>query len=298
MLPDESDFAAKIKSELANDLYFGDSLLSSCISILTDRHPTALPETGEAVSYRVGHALCFKACKTYRSVLHLSQIGASYDADVLVRTLFETTLATLFVVFRNVALEIPDFPDDELTSDCRARVYLAFGTMQEYRDFLRKRFDPRFGTAIAITEERLRRSSEKAESVIGPFWASRQKRSRTYSGFKLNDLAEKLDPMLSKWYAGIYAHQSLPTHALDAANHVQFDEIDGQMMPRWQSTIYEVKITQYAAGYFLCRCISELHNRFRFAKNQRLDIDTAQELELSWTALGRIASEVYGRLEP
>jgi hypothetical protein len=76
----------------------GYSLLKIGVSILTDRPPQRQPAIDELITYRVARALCFSSCRTYRSILRLAEIGASRDCDMLARTLFEGTLATMFVL--------------------------------------------------------------------------------------------------------------------------------------------------------------------------------------------------------
>ena len=290
MLPGESNFVAQILQNLDTDLKLGHAIRSASISILTERRPLKAPESTEILAYRVGHALCFKACKTYRSVLRLTEIGASHDMQILGRTLFETALATLFVLAPRAALGINGFPDNDLTSEFRARIYVAFPAIHKYRDFVRHQADPRFSATLAnIDSAKLQQIAAAAEHDIGPFWTARiKRRPYTYSGFSLRDLAEKLDPDLSHWYAGMYGEQSKPIHATDAAQHVRFDQLEHRFLPKWHASLWEVQSQLLAASILMLRCIVELHNRFSFAGNPREDIDTKTELAIAMGMLQRI----------
>jgi hypothetical protein len=297
MLPGESDFMAQISQKLETDLKLGNALLSTAVSILTERDPIKPPEASEVVAYRAGHALCFKACKTYRSILLLTEIGASHDVQMLGRTLLETVLATLFVLVPRVEFGIKGFSDNDLTSELRARIYVAFPVICKYHDLIAHQADPRFSATLAnIDDEKFRQNGAEAEHEIGPFWTARiKRRPRTYSGFTLRELAQKLDPDLSHWYAGIYGEQSKSIHAIDGISHVRFDVAEQRFLPNWHSSLWDVQGALLAASVLMWRCIVELHNRFSFGGNPHEDSDTTTELNLAIAMLGQIEKSMGPR---
>jgi hypothetical protein len=275
-------------------LALGHALLRTSISILTERHPINPLNEGQIGPYRVGHALCFKACKTYRSILHLTEIGASHDVTQLGRTLFETVLANQFVLVPRVAFGIKGFSDSDLTSELRACIYVDFQVISKYRDLVRHMGDPRFSTVLAnIDIERERKRAAQAEQEIGQFWTNRiESHPRTYSGFSVRELADKLDPDLSKWYAGLYGEQSKSIHATDGISHIRFDNAEQRFLPKWHSSIWDVQSALLAASSFMWRCIADLHNRFHFGKSPHEDIDTKTELDLAIAMLNRIEEKM------
>jgi hypothetical protein len=300
MLPGESEFKETLERELDFELKFGRSFLNCCTSIITDRNPAKQPAEDEVIAYQIGHALCIKACKTYRSILLLSSIGASSDVDTLARTMLETAIATLFILKPQVTLGIDGFADDQLTSERRARIYAAFPPIRKYRDFLRHSKDERFVGAISSVDvDRLRKSASDAETDIGEFWAARVASwPHTYSGFNIRVLVEKLDPDLSRFYAGVYWLQSKPVHAVDAADHVAIGARD-QMVAKWQSSPNDVRGDLIVAGVLLWRCIAELDSRFEFANSpDDPEMTTKFELQLALAVLDRFQQQWQPRLNP
>lgn len=281
MLPGEDEFSRRMSRELQRDLMFGHAFLDTCVSILTERHPTKPPAPDNIVSYRVGHALCVKACKTYRSALLLAQIGASHDMHILGRTLFENAMAVVFVLRPGVQLSIKGFPDDQLTPEVRARVYANFEPIRQYQDFLRLKNDSRFDMVTSkVNADRLRDNAAHAETEAGSFWADRmKKRPYTYSGLTLRELAAKLDPDLSRLYASVYGLQSKPVHAVDASQHVRMD--DGRMIAKWHTSPQDVRGVLVFAGAILCHSISELNRRFEFEANPHDGTATSLEIQMA-----------------
>ena len=290
MLPGDAEVSERITCELSKDLQIGSAPLSVCISIIEERQPTKPLVKEEFIPYRVGNALCIKACKTYRSVLILSQYGAADDATILGRTLFETTLAVLFVLRPTVTLGIKGCPDKDLTSDLRAKIYSALQPIAKYRELLKHSSDLRFAQVMAAIDfSKVKAAADRARAEIGPFWTNRLEKSPyTYSGFRLPELAEKLDPDLSHWYARMYGEQSKPAHAVDAHRHVQWDKVNERMIAKWHSSLWDTQQTLLVGGALLCRCLTELNGRFRFEKNSRDGIETDHELLIAMRLLEQI----------
>ena len=109
MLPGEKEYADKVKHELAEVLTVGYALLELAVDIVSQRQPTISTQdhTDKIIAYRVGHALCFKACKSFRSSLLLAEVGASNDLTIISRSMFETYVAASFVLRDHVALDLP-----------------------------------------------------------------------------------------------------------------------------------------------------------------------------------------------
>ena len=124
MLPGEKEYAEKVQQELAEVLTAGQALLELAVDIVSQRHPTVSTQeqTDKIIAYRVGHALCIKACKSFRSTLLLAEIGASNDLTIISRSMFETYVAASFILQDHVELDLPGVDDTTLTPNKRNKV--------------------------------------------------------------------------------------------------------------------------------------------------------------------------------
>jgi len=267
MIPGEDEFSDDIKRELALELRFAYKMLDASLSILEQRIPRKPPNgIDEIVAYRVANALCIKACKSFRSIHRLALVGATHDIDILSRSLFETTVALVFVLKTTVALGIKGFDDLLLTSELRAKVYAAWAPIRKHSDFLVIKDDPRFPKTIIdkIDIKRLEANADEARRDVGQFWAERLSKAKSYSGFNLKDLVARLDPDLSKWYAVAYVLQSKLVHASDAGHHVRLDETTKQMLANWHTSVDDVRHALISASALLLKCFWELDERYDF----------------------------------
>lgn len=290
MLPGEDDFTKQATERLSIARALGYALINQCKSIVSERTPRNLPVgEGEQVAYRVANALCIKATKTFRSVMALVEIGASHDADILNRTLYETAVATVFVVRPAVSLQLKDFADAQLTRELRAKIYIAYGPIKKLDEYERHANNPMFQSIIVEGPQmqKHRVAAATAESMVGAYWAKRIKKNRRgYSGFALKDLAGKLDQDFVRWYEAVYGEQSKATHAYDAVKHVQFD--GDRMIPKWHTSIHDVQGAILFGGSLLVKCFDELHKAYDFSDNDRDKISTELELLAAFGVLASI----------
>jgi|GEM_PF-3558797 len=291
-LPGEDEFSETIRTELEYELKFGSAFLGTCVSILTERYPRVAITEDNHFACRIAHALCAKLCKTFRSTLALAQIGATHDIEILCRTAFETSVALLFVLRPTVKLDIDDFDDSLLTSDLRAKIYAAHYSIHRFRDFSRLKSDTRFNTAVRakVDIEKLKQAAVADERQIGAFWSKRIARPpRTYSGFNLKELADKLDPDFSMWYAVAYGLQSKPVHAVDAIHHVKHDEEHGRMLVKWHTSIESVRDLIIAMSGLLLKSFCEFDLRFCFEDSPTgAKSSTAAELNFALCVIAKL----------
>jgi hypothetical protein len=282
MLPAEDAFANEVQTKLEIYLQYGYTLLKSGISILTERVPQREITEEDKLSYRIGCGLNAKACKLYRSILHLAEIGAGHDIEILARSMFETSLATIFVVQSNLKLNIRGVREGELTSDFRAKLYLAFPAVKKYNQLLESLRKPQFAIMIdSVNIDRVRDESEAANAVIGPDWSKRIKKH--YSGCgSVEELAKQIGEDFADWYHIVYRDQSNKSHANDGYHHVHVDDdsLEHSCRPIWHTTVDSVRVTLEKSYVFFLRGLTELNNRFKFSKNVLDDIDTEAELDV------------------
>jgi len=276
MLPGEKEYAEKVRQELAEVLNVGQELLELAVDIVSQRLPTVSMQvqTDKIIAYRVGHALCFKACKSFRSSLLLAEVGASNDLTIISRSMFETYVAASFVLRDHVALELPGVDDATLTPNARARLYLAFGVINKYEELKKHKSDPDASQVLAgIDPKPFADEANATANDVGQDWAERfRKHPRTYSGLSLRQLSRKLGPEYLGWYTKVYGDQSKSTHATDFQKHAFYSDSEGRFLARWFPPVDEVQQLVGINGLMLWGCLELLNKHFQFAENTEADL--------------------------
>ena len=276
MLPGEKEYAEKVRQELAEVFVVGHALLELAVDIVSQRHPTVSTQdqNDKIMAYRAGHALCFKACKSFRSSLLLAEVGASNDLTIISRSMFETYVAASFILRDHVALDLPGVDDTALTPNDRARLYLAFGVINKYEELKKHKSDPVASQVLAgIDPKPFADNANDAANDVGQDWAERfRKHPRTYSGLSLGKLSSKLGPDIFGWYTSVYGEQSKSTHATDFQNHVFFSDSEDRFLARWLPPIDEVQQLVGKNGLMLWGCLELLNKQFQFAQNTDADL--------------------------
>ena len=282
MLPGEKEFAEKVKQELAEVLTVSQALLELAVDILSQRHPTVSmqDQTDKIVAYRIGHALCFKACKSFRSSLLLADVGASNDLTIISRSMFETYVAASFILREHVALDLQGVDDTALTPNDRARLYFAIGVINRYEELKKHKSDPvRSQVLTSIDPKPFEDNANDAANDVGQDWAERfRKHPWTYSGLRLRQLSSKLGPEYLDWYAKVYGEQSKSVHATDFQKHVVYSDSEDRFLARWFQPIDEVQALVGMNGLMLWGCLELLNKQFQFAENTEADLQTCLPL--------------------
>lgn len=276
MLPGEKEYAEQVQQELAEVLTVGHALLELAVDIIDQRHPKVSRQdrTDKIIAYRVGHALCIKACKSFRSSLLLAEVGASNDLTIISRSMFETYVAASFILRDHVALDLPGVDDTVLAPNDRARLYVAFGVINKYEELKKHKSDPVTAQVLAgIVPKPFADAANAAANDVGPDWAERLRKSpRTYSGLRLGTLSSKLGPDILGWYMAIYGEQSKSIHATDFPKHAIYSKSEGRFLARWFPSIDEVQQLVGFNGLMLWGCLELLNKQFQFAENTDTDL--------------------------
>jgi hypothetical protein len=276
MLPGEEEYAGKVRHELAEMFTVGQALLELAVDIVVQRLPTVplQDQADKIIAYRVGHALCIKACKSFRSSLLLAEVGASNDLTIISRSVFETYVAASFVLRDHVALDLPGVDDAALTPNDRARLYVAFGVINKYEELKKHKFDPDASQVLAgIDPKPFADEANAAANDVGRDWAERFcKHPRTYSGLSLRKLSGKLGPEYLGWYTKVYGEQSKSTHATDFEEHAFYSNSEGRFLARWFPPVGEVQDLVGCNGLMLWGCLDLLNKQFQFAKTTEGDL--------------------------
>jgi Family of unknown function (DUF5677) len=211
--------------QVASDLLsVGTGLFNKNLSIDTDDVP--------------GHDeiwLCLgvtaKACRQYRAIVAMDELGLGDVANSNCRMLVETSLAAQFLMRPEVKLrqskkdvaEIPGYP---LTTEFRTKLYLANDALTTAKALREMAKDGDLGSED--DDEILGRAEQHAKEQcdpIGPEWTKRLKDSGSFSGLKIVDLAESFDRL--PVYNAFYRPASAGVHGADARKSMNLEIEDG-----------------------------------------------------------------------
>lgn len=280
MLPNEDAAKQKIVDELSGIMLVGQTLLAFAIDMLEIRNPGVDIYKSEIMTYRVGNALCAKACKSFRSCLSLAPLGAENDMSLIARSMYEAYVAMCFVFDHSVKLNLPNVDDTTLTNDFRAKLYLAYGAISMYEDFQRHRGNPHIAAELTtVNESNLKRMSDEAEELVGSMWAARfREYPKTYSGLNLSKLSQCIGGVASGWYQRVYGMQSKTMHATDYHNHMVYREAEGRYVFKWQSEPESIKRTLGLCSLMLWGCVEKLNGRYQFAGDTNTELTSGLAL--------------------
>jgi hypothetical protein len=265
MLPDEVEARAKLMQVFEKEFAQMSELHDLSVSFVSFPLKVASGPDLDRSTADVSLALYVKALRQFRAIQVLCEGGLGTDAWALARNLFETTLALCFVLqprFRpkRGGRPLAAVKGKPLSRRFRARLYIANISFEKERTLSQwqktrglRRTAKR---AVRVIEERVK----QAESVIGPEWTERLKRSRSYSGLSIKDLAASLK--LTTSYATFYRMASWPTHATDADMiFSQESTLDIAPSPRG------IREAAAAASILLCRCADIVNDGLRLGRD-------------------------------
>jgi hypothetical protein len=226
-LPYEDDVRGVIRERLNAELELGSRILDLGIRIFVSGkriQPGAGVDDSVVV---VALGLIAKACKQYRAIGELVEMGVGEVADSNARMLFETMLAAHFLLRRRISLKqngkkIADVKGKPLTTKFRAELYLANDAFNG-RKFVRGLADtPGLKRKIGGKNRAvIEKAATDFETEIGPEWTRRVK-ERGYAGINVKDLAESLG--YGQLYPSIYRITSAGVHATDSTDFIHLDE--------------------------------------------------------------------------
>ncbi|HEY3835340.1 MAG TPA: DUF5677 domain-containing protein [Bryobacteraceae bacterium] len=212
-------------------------------------------------------------CKQSRSIRILAAAGLVEDAESLLRTQYEASLAALFVLKRRLVLRrgrrrLSASNAGKMDSPFRARLYLAYAANMNQRMYgeftktkgLRRFFRKRFIDTI-------RETAAGYEKEIGPDWTKWQKDGKGFAGMPLIELAACLGE--ARVYATIYRKASSIIHATDALKYI--DPTDSGTL------LLSLPPSPHGVGSLLslsCLCLGKVLHQF----NERCSLGLDNEL--------------------
>ena len=272
-IPDELDHLEKIQVDLSALFASSNALLDHCVEMIT-MHPENISRkqiNDEIVRYRTSHAICIKACKTFRASIALTSVGSEDELNILSRTLFETFVASNFVLQEK--LEISK-KIGEVSPEFRAKLYLAHGILKRRMKMHELKTDPSWNSVQIPNEAIIEANADQAVADIGEDWARRlTSGAKTYSTLSLRDLISRFDePVYNYWYNFLYSDQSQIIHASDPTSHVGYDKESSRFVATWFGSTRNLGMSLGTNGLLLYGCFCKLHEYCSFSE------DVASEL--------------------
>lgn len=219
--------------------------------------------------------LLAKACKQYRAVCELSQMGLGDPTDGVARMMFETLLAVSFLLRKQVDLTVQGQPlivegGKQLTPTFRGQLYAANDAFQAQKILNGATKAPGLLCDVpASSQSRFETNVANYKTMLGPAWTKLVMR-KGYAGIHVSDLAESLG--FSEIYASVYKIASGGVHAADAMNHVvgqceDLNDFHFMISPNPEN----VPTTLNFASRVMVTIIQEANDRFGFGLEQRAE---------------------------
>jgi hypothetical protein len=222
--PDERTNSADAHSTLHNEFDFARRLNRFWLTREKNSYLNNCPLDPRPLGIAV--ALNVQACREFRTVVELCMRCEGYTAAIVARTLFETALATAFVLLPEIRVRIIQSKpnkwqavlpgksrrkSDLLTRELRAMLYIANMKLERYV-FATKSENKRGRKQYAKPSAADRRVLAETEMALGKEWTYILTHQRSYSGLSVANLAAAIKHRLDHWYDTIYFFQSRIAH--------------------------------------------------------------------------------------
>jgi hypothetical protein len=242
--PNEHGGSAEVQQNLADLFDLAESLFNYWLDQDKNHWRASVPTH----SANLALILDVQALRLFRSIVHDCRRAEAFTASILTRTLFETVLAVLFLLKKDVRIIVePVYPKGSphrttpigyaakprsrntkrtakhrLSRELRAILFTA-----HYYFTLEGRHIERLGKSLGMYHKakQLKNSVDPTvaaeyEHEIGPEWKHILRHSHSYSGLKIEELAAVLDKSLARWYSTVYHFQSCDAHAANSLQHL------------------------------------------------------------------------------
>lgn len=212
-------------------------------------------------------------------------MGADTELIILSRSLFETFVATNFVLQPTLTLRPLGKSTTTLTCNDRALIYFGFQKVSRLRTLEQAQQHSAASQEVrSIDTSQLKAEVADIEMSIGSDWVKQfQTRPKTYSGMNLRELTEIIGEPCDAFYALLYGVQSKSIHAVDSAAHVSFSTEEQRFLAKWYPTPRSLRNDLVMVTSMTWGCLDLLNRNYRF------DGDTAAELRICLAMLGQLS---------
>jgi hypothetical protein len=294
--PGQDERAAEIRHDLAKEFDFAERVFEFWMRALKDEWlaKCSLPPI---VTRGTAMPLNTQACRLFQSLLECCNRADAFSADILARSLFETLLATCFVLQKEfsylpalVPQGAPIEAEQRLPEDLRAKLYMSFQALRTKRHGARLATDERFqALATTVADRYPPIVFERIASELDPEWIKVLTKAPTYSGLKINELAITLGHIYEYWYSSFYFLQSRNAHGADAVQHV-----NDYFGPLYFSDGVDTCTALYAGTSMFILCIRTAHEYIHFGDEvtRRFD-ELYREYDTLWSPTIRQPSTAH-----
>jgi len=292
--PGHTDRIASIQQQFSAELKLAKRMFSSwmCRPIERWLYKSDLPGEVTGLSWMLNT----QACRQFRSVVELCRIGEAENANALARGLFETVLASYFVLAPKFHIVVEPRRGkspkrDVLKGKWHARVRHAGERCVTSRRktrallYMAHCVAQSVNVASTLSADHLARTGEELEPALDPRILSTAKnrigrkwkyiqghQPYTYSGLSVKGLADAAGHWFPDWYRIVYPDQSRHVHGVDPVSYVGRDKVSGQYQPAWFSNDLAIGCVLY--------CANMLFFSFTVCMNENVDMGNATEMLL------------------
>ena len=174
-------------------------------------------------------------------------------------------------------IEHPATDANLLSPSLRADLYRVNVLFQHQEHARKCRTAPDAGSVAQELEQMVDEGTMRAaESWIGPVWTYILRDQGSYSGLKVAELCQLLDPGLFRWYLLIYGPQSNLVHASNAIIHAKRNE-DSTLGSAFLSPQDEVQRVLMVGCLLFCLTMSEMENNIGFGPTSGPKIESLRQ---------------------
>lgn len=216
-----------------------------------------------------------KICRLYRGIYILGSSGLVAEAEILQRSLYESMIGLFFILRPRVILRQNDKPlrrigKKSFNSIFRARLYFAFERVQLSKKInIYEQTAGLKGLSKRMNKIEIDKQMQTVERVVGKEWLNRLKRSKTYSGVSLKDLAQSLG--LISAHQTAYYYMSKTAHAMDSSDYIHLDAQQGGLYIRLHDDLNSLGRIFGTADVLFFHSIDIYNRRFKLGLDRKLE---------------------------
>lgn len=239
--PNERSESAAIRSALGREFEFCHRIFRFWFEVEKNKwlRESVLP----ADSLNLAMALHTQGCRQMRSILEQCGRCEGFNASILGRSLFETVLAAIFLLKKDVHISVNSKPKKDgtthfwavpsgkenpknaanwLSHKHRADLYVANYLLGSRRIAAKCEETHGIKSLVRFFDSQVDQADIDAYTqAIGPDWTYIIQRRAGYSGLSISQLSRLLHKKLHHWYVIVYGVQSGMTHGSDAMLHLR-----------------------------------------------------------------------------
>jgi hypothetical protein len=187
-LPDENELRNVIRQRMEPELSLAAEILALGTGVFTSGRRITPAEGIDVFVVRVGLGLLYKACRQYRAIGSMVELSLGDVVETNSRMMFETMLASHFVLRAEVKLtcrgvSVPEVPGKPLTPRFRTSLYRANDAINGPR-FVQglQETQGSAGQTPVKTPALIEKDAAERKTEVGEEWTKRIRKARNYSG--------------------------------------------------------------------------------------------------------------------